>query len=230
MHRPLTRILSTFAAALAAGACGEATQSHPLEPNVASLSVTAPDVECVGFFPPGTYGNVTVPPGQFCFLRNSVVTGNVKALQDSRLLMDEDEVHGNVEGDKADLVGVFASTVGGSIIAKEAVAEDAVVQIERNKVRGNIIVEKLAGAFLIVDQNTIEAGNIQVTENKINQWFFVRVNNVAQDIQVFKNTGPATGLKHVVGNIASQSIQCFENDAPFVGGPNEAPRKEGQCF
>ena len=230
MHRSLTRILPTFAAAIAAGACGEIPQSLPLEPNVPSFSVSAPDMECVGVFPPGTYGNVTVPPGQFCFLRNSIVEGNVKALQDSRLIMDQDEVHGNVEGDKADVVGVFASTIGGSIVAKEAVAANAVVQIERNRVRENIIVEKLEGPFLIVDQNTTEVGNIQVMENRIDQWFFVRVNNVAQDIQVLKNTGPATGLKQVLLNTAGQSIQCFENDAPFVGGPNQAPKKEGQCF
>jgi hypothetical protein len=230
MHRPRTWILPILAAALAAGACRDATQSLPFEPTKPLLNSasTAPDVECVGFFPPGTYGNVTVPPGAFCFLMNSVVHGNVKALQDSRLLMNQDEVHGNVEGDKADQVQVFASTVGGSIVAKEAVASDAVVFIERTQVRENIIVEKLAGPFLIVDASTTEVGNIQITENVVERLFFVRINNVAQNLQVFKNTGPA--MKQVLGNIVSQSIQCFENDPPLLGGPNTAPKKEGQCF
>jgi hypothetical protein len=25
-------------------------------------------------------------------------------------------------------------------------------------------------------------------------------------------------------------VQCFKNEPPFKGGPNQAPEREGECF
>jgi hypothetical protein len=53
-------------------------------------------------------------------------------------------------------------------------------------------------------------------------------NTVSENLQVYKNTGP--GTKQVIQNTAGQIVQCFDNSPPFIGGPNTAPKKEGQCF
>jgi hypothetical protein len=45
---------------------------------------------------------------------------------------------------------------------------------------------------------------------------------------VFKNAGP--GEKTVQANTVREALQCFENEAPFVGGTNTAGQAEGQCF
>jgi hypothetical protein len=44
---------------------------------VPSLSHAAPDLTCSGSFTGGVYGNVTVPPGDFCVLTGTRVLGNV---------------------------------------------------------------------------------------------------------------------------------------------------------
>ena len=75
-------------------------------------------------------------------------------------------------------------------------------------------------------------GDIQVRENTIAP--FVRSlgvdnNFVLQgNVQVFKNAGE--GRKTVQNNQVGKDLQCFENTPPFVGGPNVAQKREGQCF
>jgi hypothetical protein len=96
---------------------------------------------------------------------------------------------------------------------------------------GNIQVEKMIGSVLIRRSSIVGEGNIKVEDNFIPPGEFLAVdfnNVVAQNLQVFKNTG--AGPKNVSTNTAGESIQCFENNPPFFGGPNTAPKKEGQCF
>jgi hypothetical protein len=71
---------------------------------------------------------------------------------------------------------------------------------------------------------------VKVEDNVIaptEEFIFVARNDVEQNVQIFKNTGP--GRKRVTENVVEQSLQCFENDPPFIGAPNAARDAEGQC-
>jgi hypothetical protein len=73
-------------------------------------------------------------------------------------------------------------------------------------------------------------GNVKVEDNFISpaeEFIFVARNEVEQNLQVFKNTGP--GRKRVSENVVRQSLQCWENDPVFIGTPNVARDAEGQC-
>jgi hypothetical protein len=202
----------------------------------------ADDTQCVGFLT-GVHDNVVVPPGATCFLNNATVNGNVKALQDSRLFMTGDTVFGNVEGDKAENVSVRNSVVRQNILIKEGETpgpgfNDAIVCATTVQ-EGNIQVEKMAGEIVIgafqafCQPNIVEKGTIKVEDNLVVGGAFfglqIRQNQVAQNLQVFKNKGPGAP-KVVQGNTVGQDLQCFENDQPFIGGPNAAQKAEGQCF
>ena len=80
----------------------------------------------------------------------------------------------------------------------------------------------------MIDGITAFAGNAFVQENVIGLGgLTIQRNRVAQNLQVFKNTG--VGPKRVQLNTVLGNLQCFEN-LGFVGGPNFAQRAEGQCF
>ena len=118
--------------------------------SVVVMGLTAPpakadDTECVGILPPGTYDNVVVPEGTFCFLSNSMVKGNVKALPDSLLSARDNTIRSNIEGDKADVVDIVSTdgvpdTIEGSVQAKEGNRYTRVCG--QNLTQGNIQVEK----------------------------------------------------------------------------------------
>jgi hypothetical protein len=213
-----------------------------------SSDALADDTICVGVLT-GTYDNVVVPPNATCSLIGALVQGNVIALENSRLAIFLSYVRGNVEGNKAQVVQVRDSTVRENITIKEggfAAAPtppgaltcfaqgfpltpcDALV-IGSTVLEGNIQIEKTNGD-VIVRQSRILKGNVKLEENlaPVNQPLIIDFTSVAQNIQVFKNRGP--GAKIINSNTAGESVQCFDNDPPVVGGPNAAPRKEGQCF
>jgi hypothetical protein len=222
---------SPILAGLVLLACNEARA--PTEPTVGqpSLAVTRGTTHCVGVLTPGTYDNVEVPPGASCFLTNSTILGSVKALEHARLFMFNDQVRGNVDGDKAAGVQVAASRVGGNIQIKEGTNPfEFGVAVYAGTVldQGNIQVEKMNTGILIVTTR-LEKGSIKIEENTTTSALFeVTSNSVSGNIQIFKNSGSASKL--VSANIAGGAIQCFENQLPFIGGPNTAPTKQGQCF
>jgi hypothetical protein len=77
----------------------------------------ADDSRCVGALT-GPHDNVVVPPGALCYLNNAQVKGNVKALENSRLVggnLGPNTVQGSVYGDKAEIVQFNRSTVRGNI-------------------------------------------------------------------------------------------------------------------
>jgi hypothetical protein len=197
-------------------------------------------------------GNVDVASrgtlGSGAVLSSSTVKGSIKALENSQVEMTGMTVGGNVEGDKADFVDLFTEAgrnqVGGSIQIKEA---GAVRVCGTDLPEGNIQLEKNTGFVQVGGSgcgaglfggNTLSKGNIKVEENTIPAScgpfppFPCRLeiigNSVGGNVLVFKNRGPGTKL--VQNNTVVQNLQCFENDPPFVGGPNTAGKAEGQCF
>lgn len=212
-------------------------------------SATANDSVCIATLT-GVHDNVVVPPGASCVLNGATVRGNVIALADSKLAVTFSTVHGNVEGRRADSVVVSDSTVRENVtiveggpaagpvlggIACTAVTNVCEAAVFRSTVRGNVHIEKVVGSVRVgsILIPTLGApvpnGNVQVEDNVIpaGEDLVVANNTVAQNIQVYKNTGP--GNKTVSVN-SGAAIQCFDNPLPFVGGPNGAGKKEGQCF
>jgi hypothetical protein len=216
---------------------------------VVAPSATADDSMCVATLT-GTHDNVVVPPGATCVLTAATVRGNVIALADSKLAVSSSTVQGNVEGRRADSVVVANSTVRQNVTIFEGgpaalpvigpfsctvaanVCEAAVLG---STIGGNVHISKVVGSIR-VGSILIPAlgapfpnGNVQVEDNIVptGDDLVIAFNTVAQNIQVYKNTGP--GNKTVTSNNAV-AIQCFENVLPFVGGPNGTGKKEGQCF
>lgn len=195
------------------------------------------DVECVGALT-GTFQNVIVPQDAFCLITNSRVTGNIKALENSTLFVgDANTISGNVEGDKANTVEVFTfsgvpNVIHGSIFATETFRVDVCGAVLPN---GNIIFVKIRGIVNVAGSlcgaagggNLVQKGSIKVEDSFAQIFFEVTRNQVAQNIQIFKNIGPA--VKRVQLNTAGESIQCKENAPPFIGTPNTAPKQEDQC-
>ena len=212
-------------------ACTESrTPTEPIA-SKPSLNVTGTTTPCVGTLPPGAYDNVEVPPGATCFLDNATIRGSVKALETAQLYMYNSQVAGNVDGDKAAVVQVGDSRVGGSIQIKEGFSpqvEEGVVVNGTVLEQGNIQVEKMRTGTIYIVNVQLDKGNIKVEENSTSIYLNVISNFTPRNIQVFKNTG--TSSKSVTANIAGEAVQCFENDPIFIGGPNTAPVRQGQCF
>jgi DUF4097 and DUF4098 domain-containing protein YvlB len=208
----------------------------------------ADDTICTGVVT-GPHDNVVVPPGAFCTLQGAQVMGNVKVLEDATLQANASRIEGNVQGDKSrgvllqfqtQVEGDFqvkggsqsaAGTTGFDILTR--VGGDAKVEenqgrtfIDAATVGGDIHVLKSTG-FIEVEFNTV-GGNVKIEDNVPRSGMTIFGNQVAGNMQVFKNRG--TAPKQVVLNVVREDLQCFENDPPFVGGPNAAQKAEGQCF
>jgi hypothetical protein len=209
---------------------------------IAAPTAAANDFQCTTVVTLGTFDNVVVPQGAFCDISNSQVQGNIKALAGSRLWVSGgNRIGGSVEGDKAADVEIFnrggPSNVihGNGVIVEDSLATAVCGAVLPN---GDISIIKNRGFFLAIGGspctaffgggNTVQKGNIKVEDSVITSTFEVSDNRVAQNVQVFKNSGAAT--KRVMNNTAGESVQCFDNVPPFIGGPNFAPKREGQCF
>jgi hypothetical protein len=211
---------------------------------VLAPAASADDTPCVGFMPPATYDNLVVPEGQFCVLSNSLVRGNIKALPNSDLFADSNEIRGNVEGDKARQIQVTdspitpaPSIVRGNVQATEGNTHAIVCGTELPG--GNIEIQKFGpSSFIAIGDdvlcstlgggNTLAKGSIKVEENVIGgPGLGIDNNTVGQNLQVLNNTG--SGNKTVNGNTGGGDLQCFGNSPPFNGSGNNFPKEEGQC-
>jgi hypothetical protein len=127
---------------------------------VAAPSASAGDIMCTGTLSGTLADNVLVPggvpSGASCRLLNATVTGNVKALQNSRLYINGTDVDQNVIGDKADVVQLVGNTTVGAVPA------------DANRVRENIEIKdgdnSAAGGStnVAVCSTRVEVGNVHV--------------------------------------------------------------------
>jgi hypothetical protein len=179
----------------------------------------------------GSFDNVFVPAGATCRLENSTVSGNVLAREGARLHVVNTVVDGNIDGVEARAVVVEGGRLGGSIQIADGDSPGelgAAVIGGTVLTQGNIQVIKMRTGRILITDVRLEQGNIKVEENLVGDGLEVRNNDVAQNLQVFKNGG--TGPKEVRDNRVRQIAQCKENSAPFTGGPNDAAEAEDQCF
>ena len=226
--------LPALALALATACDSTTTGPNRVRPDAVAPSFQSEGVpsetDCVGFLS-GTFQNVVVPPGATCFLVRSTVTGNVKALEGARLTTSANEIAGNIEIEKAGFANLVFDVVGGNVIMVDGIAVDEAppsdYRVNRlTLTQGNLYVIKNRGDVSI-RFNRLLKGNMKIEDNVVVTFLAVTNNEVAQNLQVFKNTGP--GSKTVRANVAGESIQCWENAPPFFAELNSAPKLEGQC-
>lgn len=114
---------------------------------------------------------------------------------------------------------VIGATVDGNIQAMSGSS----VYVESSLVKGDIQLEKLAGARSDILRNRID-GNIQMKQNR--KYLNVAGNQTNGDIQAFSNTG---GVR-IANNVVDGNLQCKSNSPAPIGGGNVVDgNKEDQC-
>jgi hypothetical protein len=158
-------------------------------------------------------------------------------------------VDGNVQAENASSVSIFGSEVRGNVQLKGG---SGGASFFLARVRGNVQVEGMAGWLSLVFTGiggglevtktsgglqlvlSFVTGSVKVADNAVpttvafGAGMSVDGLRASGDLQVLNNRGP--GTKRVTGNIVGGSLQCFGNTASFVGGPNTAGKREGQCL
>lgn len=206
----------------------------------AQAQAQPPNAECRGFLT-GTFQNVTVPEGQFCFLSNSTVLGNAKSLEDATFFSVNNRIDGNLVADKsrrvfwtglastafdpAPPVGSNAGFVGGNVLVRDLRGDPASsfnIGICALDVRGNLIVEKAMDARIEIGSRLPNcamgndvAGNLQVFQNRLSAQ---QVGRFFDDLSVFNND---------VGG----ELQVFRNVSPTANNPQnvEMNRVQGNA-
>ena len=207
------------------------------------------DTPCVGTLT-GMFENVVVPPGVECTLTNSLVTGNVKVLENSKLRFGNNEIRGDLIGDKAEVVdsldpplGAPNNRIGGNVEVVGGNVDDLGSDFEliNDTVGGNVKVENVTGDIVIQNVN-VPNGNIQLFKNLVTGThdpglliefglvvFSTGVPN--GDVQVFENQIAADSLLALGFNSVGSDMQVFKNEGPgakFVVA--NTIRENLQCF
>ena len=223
----------TLAAALvgtfALAACSDTTS--PLSTTRPSLNSNEgrETTHCEGTLPPGVYENIVVLPDATCLLNNSVIIRDVMALPRSALVMVDDQVGGNIESHNAFQVIVQGGSVGGRIRIKGGGFQGVAASINNVTVSGgDVQVENVEANILFIGSTRVTNGGILTSRNVVTSDFQIQFNTVSESIEAYNTLGPAA--KIVSLNVAAVAVRCEGNEPPFVGGPNFAPEREGQCF
>jgi hypothetical protein len=125
--------------------------------------------------------DVVVPSGATCVLERVTVRGNVSALPEASLLLDQStRVQGNITAIGAQFLSVANSLVGGNVIVLNTdswlitfstIGGNAILRgasviwdMEVNKVGGNVSVTSNTGLFFTIRDNTI-GGVLTCTNN-----------------------------------------------------------------
>jgi hypothetical protein len=212
-----------------------------------SAALARPDTTCNGTI--GTaviVDNVIVPPGAGCRLLGTTVGGNVNFGKDSRLLTQDANVTGNIQGEGAERIKIYNTAVTDIQLKKVTgqiiIASDNTCRADP-LVLGRIQLEENTGSIAICKMSTRQdvqltknSGVIGVFENTVGEdlqvvestnYVRLRSNMVGENMQVNKNTGPRTILTE---NTVGMVLQCQDNMPPPIGFGNTAVvAKEGQC-
>ena len=192
---------------------------------------TPTNTSCTGTIAQAALVNVVVPAGARCDLIGSTLSGTVQVLQGAQLYMVSSEVKGDVSGEKASVVHVSGGTVGGNINIVEGDSPNSDgVSIRAGTVvtNGNIKIQKMRTSRVVVADVIVLRGNMVIKENTTTVTLDIIRNEIRSgNLEVEKNRG--TSDKLVSGNVVDGKLECRDNSMPFVGRPNEADKREGQC-
>lgn len=205
----------------------------------------AEQTECTSSLPPGTYGHIVVPGGATCILRDSVVSGNVRALPGGTLVAETTQIGGNLIGRDVNRLQVGRSAVGGNIVVhggQPVSGPPLAFSVCATSVDGNVIIQKVTGGIGVRTsiptdpptglgarcgsvRNEI-GGNLIVSNN--DSFRTLVLNNIVRgNMRVVNNRGP--GEKTFAGNEVAGSLVCVRNEEPFTSSANSAARTSGQC-
>jgi hypothetical protein len=213
--------------ALALGACSDATIGESVT-GMPSLNSGQGTTHCDGTLPPGVYANVVVLPDANCTMSNVTVLRDVQVEPRGFLAMSNYQIGNDVEGHNAGQIIMQSGSVGNDIRIKGGAEGFVGASIQNTVVGGDITVEKLETGLIFIVLNQVPNGRIYVADNTTTFFLQIAANTVGQTIDVFRNDGPSP--KVVDSNTAGVAVRCEDNSQPFVGGPNAAPSREGQCF
>jgi hypothetical protein len=226
----MKRVATVTAIAVLLAACSD-TVTEPRGPSQPNLrGASAHTTECRGFLPPAVYDDVVVPPGESCAITAAVITGHLIAYENSRLVSTRNTVGGGIEALGAAFVHLDRDEVDGNIRIFDGPGQSEVTFSYRilNVIvhNGHVRLFRNTGDILI-SETRIESKHLHVYENIIPSQLLMVSNVVGRHIEVLGNRGP--GSKIVQFNTAGEYVRCENNEPPFVGWPNVAPRNEGQC-
>lgn len=186
-------------------------------------------------------GSIKALPGaDFLFVSDSTIAGNIEGQKVGTVHVfgltgggsGPVLVGGNIDVTEGNVAAVFGPGVtlpNGNIRIQKQHQDLGVNDVVLEK--GTIIMnDNVVPVGFTINHNRVNKGNIIVTDNVITAGVValdIFDNQVAQNLQVFKNTSP--GAKIVRVNVVGENLQCFENNPPFVAFGNAANKAEGQC-
>jgi hypothetical protein len=138
----------------------------------------------------------------------------------------------NVRDSVARQIDVRSNEVGGSVQVQNNTAQSNGLVVGFNEVVGNAEIRdnvSIGTSGWFIDNNEV-GGNFNLENNLVSGTFTppVQLNQVGENMAVIRNRG--TSAKTITNNTVADTLRCFDNEPPFVGGPNTAPKKEGQGF
>jgi hypothetical protein len=215
-------------------------------------NVVVPEGEQCALSDSQVSGDVTVLENASLNASTNTIGGNVLGDKPSTIRLAANKVGGNVQANGAGLLrltntlgGTAANspnTVGGSILATKGgnfLSCGTILPTGSIQVQSQTSENVHIGGGLCIDtpgfggSNRLDGGGIQVAQNKFTNpsetlGLNVSNNQVAQDLQVIKNTG--VGQKRVQNNTVGANLQCEKNHRPFIGQPNVVGGNAGgQC-
>ena len=135
------------------------------------------------------------------------------------------DIHGTNPGQMIMQNGTVGNSIlikGGAFTGPGAFVHTVVVE------QGDIDIQNMETGLIFVAFNQVPNGRIYIADNTTQFFLQIAANTVGQTIEVYRNEGPSP--KVVDSNTAGEAVRCEGNEQPFVGGPNVAPEREGQCF
>lgn len=217
-----------------------------------STALDPPTFQCTGVLPPGTYGDVTVPPGDTCIINASnIITHDLTVLQGARLMDRGAYIGHDVRANSPasmDMGGVPngpPGTVGHDIHIQGTTGpgSTSVVNLVCNQQVGHdIVVQKSLGtatAWLIGDPGqAVFGGDFYGCGNNVAHDLVVKDNANSVDVTgnrvgAYNNTGAPAGIGHdlrvennsggATVNLNSAGHDCTQsNNSPYSGNGNTA--------
>ena len=216
---------------LSAASLFAACQDRALEPSPTGPSFNAGrgTTQCEGTLPPGTYDNILVLPKGTCTMDHVVILRDVTVLPTGHLVMTNYDIRGAVLGHNSGQIIMQSGRVAENIRIKGGASPGTGASIHSTIVEGgDIEIEKMETGLIFVGFNQVPNGRIYVAENTTQFFLQVAFNTVGETVEVYRNSGPSP--KTTDFNTAGVAVRCERNETPYLGGPNFAPSREGQCF
>jgi len=153
-----------------------------------------------------------------------VVDGDVTIPENASCVIDWAIIHGNVQGEKTP----------GTVSVRNSIIDDSVqligargnVDISRNEISSNIIVEEQTGGSITVFRNVMPGSDIQVMKNDVD-WIRVNRNSLSSgDIQVEENiTNEVFGRNSDIGLRVNNNGAQVQNDPDLENPQNILVKK-----